>query len=308
MIKTAVSRVAATAVFLISRAALASILALLFLAESAFAARVSDEEFLKRRGLNERWKIGLGGYLKRFDTVVRFGSSDLGLGGAINLEDIFGLDAERIDLVVEGSYNFNRRHKIQFGYSRWKRFSTEVTETEIDLDGDTIAAGAIVETTFNSGFFDLAYKYSFINNGRVDFGFTAGINTYVYELGIRATGSVSGGGGVIEGDGIEEADVIAPIPMLGLELETTILPKFFFRATGQVFDISYGDLDARVTNYHVSFDYYPFKIAGFGIGYRGVDTRIFEDGIPAWEITYDFSGVTGYVSFIWGKLPPVKQR
>jgi len=282
------------------------ILALSF-AAGTVSAGVSDEEFLKRRGLNERWKISLGGYVKRFDTVVRLAAPDLGLGTEIDLEDIFGLDTERTDLVLEGTYSFNRKHRISFGFSRWKRTATEVTEREIDLDGDIIAAGAIVTTQFNSGFLDLGYKYSFINNGRVDFGFTTGLSTYSYDLSIEVQGSISGGSGIIEGDGIEEAKLIAPIPMLGLELETTILPKFFFRASGQIFDINYGDLDARVTDYWLSFDYFPFKYAGFGLGYRGVDTRIFEDDTPAWEVTYDYSGIMGYVSFIWGKLPPVRK-
>jgi hypothetical protein len=281
---------------------------LLLAAGSISSARVSDEEFLKRRGMNERWKISLGGYLKRFDTVVRFEDADLGLGTEIDLEDVFGLDTERTDLVIDGFYNFNRRHQISFGYSRSSRTATLVTESEIDLDGDTIAAGAIVETKWDSGFFDLAYRYSFVNNGRVNFGFNVGLDTYVYDLGIRVVGSVSGGDGIIEGDGVEETDLIAPIPMLGLDLEATILPKFFFRANGQIFDINYGDIDARVADYWLSFDYFPFKHAGFGLGYRGVDTRIFEDDTPAWEITYEYSGITGYVSFIWGTLPPVKQR
>jgi hypothetical protein len=275
---------------------LVTLLIVLF-AASASNAAVDDEEYLARKGLSDRWQINFGYYLVDFDTNVRWDSEELGTGTSINLEDDLGLDDERSDLRIDSFFRFGRKHRLNLGYLFLGRAAKRVVlDEQIEFEGVIFDVGASVESDFDTQSVKVAYSYSFVNNGRVDFGISAGLSTFYFEAGIAGDGTI-----VVEGEPIErfvvaEEKLIAPVPVGGIRFEYTIRPRLIFRTAAQYFAIGLDGWEADLYDWVASIDYYPGKHIGFGVAYDFTGIRYIDKGSDRLEFNYDYSGLVLYLN------------
>ena len=70
------------------------------------------------KGPWEKYSVSLGGFISSLNSSVRFGSSSLGTGVDVDLEEGLGLDASttvfRVDAL--GRYGDDKKHRVDFSF------------------------------------------------------------------------------------------------------------------------------------------------------------------------------------------------
>ena len=262
-------------------------------------ARVDDAEYERRRGVDDRFRISVGPLFTTFDSDIRLDSEELGDGTAINLEDDLNLDDDVDDILVSGHWRFKRKHRFDFGWIRFTRDSLVELEEEIQFGDTVFTIGSEVETELENDFILASYAYSFVNNGRVDFGISFGLNMFVFDIELTEVTTIGGGAEDFEDDeDVQSAeDIVAPIPMIGTFVEVTLVPKLFFEAQVQIFDIEYEDIEATVTTFQTGLDWYPFKHFGIGVAYLLNNIDVTDDDL--FDVELEFDGPRVYLSAIF---------
>jgi len=277
-----------------------ALLLLSLLALSLFpAGAVDDDEYNARRGIRDRGNISVGGFLVSFDTLARLDSEELGQGTGLNFEQDLNLETSTTDLRLDGYIRFKRKHRLEFAYMLFNRGATVTLDEPIQFGDEIFDVDATVAGEFNTRVAKLAYKYSIVNNGKIEAGISAGLSILDLETSLAASGTVGNGGGTTGAAERAEESFIAPVPVLGAHLNVTMHPNWFFRASWEYFDAGAQDIDARLIDAKVTFDYYPWNHVGFGLGYNLVNIDYSDREPPAVGVDYDYDGALAYVSFIF---------
>ena len=88
------------------------------------AAPASAQSYADVKGMDERFRLDLGGFFQQFDTTLRLDSTTLGRGTEINMEDDFGQDAHKTSFRGTGYWRFGRHGRFDFGVLTWSRSAT----------------------------------------------------------------------------------------------------------------------------------------------------------------------------------------
>ena len=151
----------------------------------------------------------------------------------------------------------------------WKRSNCVSTNRVIDQDitfenenGEqvTIDAGSEVNAFFDLDIYQLAYSYSFLQDGRVDLAGSLGFYIMPFDVGLTVSGVVNERG---------DANFTAPLPVLGLRMDVLLAPRWFFRSGAQLFYVEYENFTGSVIEVNAAVEYTPWNHVGIGMG---VDT------------------------------------
>lgn len=277
-----------------ARASLLSLSLLLVIAPPAGA--VDDDEYDARRGIRDRGNVSVGGFLVSFDTLARLDSEQLGPGTPVDFEEDLAFDTSTTDFRLDGYWRFARKHRLEYAFMLFDRGATVTLDEQIQYGDEIFDVDATVNGNFKTQVFKLAYKYSIVNNGRVEAGISGGLSVLDLEASIAATATVGGTGGGAER---AEESFIAPVPVIGAHVNVTLHPKWFVRTSWEYFNASADTIEAKLSDAKITFDYYPWNHIGFGLGYNVVTIDYLEEDLPAVEVNYEYNGALGYVSFIF---------
>jgi hypothetical protein len=278
-------------------------LALLIVALSLGGARGFEDQEFEGRLLTDRWHVGFGTYLVDFNTAVQIGSGKV-LGTFIRLESDLGLDRYRDSLFLDGFYRFRPKKSLAFSYYGFDRSASTVIDERLEIgdeEGNTVVydVGAAVDTRLASLLFQLTYRYSFINNGRVEAGIGGGLSTYRYDVEFEGEGTV------IKNDGEQEelssagagADFIAPIPTIAFFIHYAITPRLIFRTSFNYLDVGIDKYAGQILDSRLVFDYFFSKNVGIGGGMSATDLEVSsDDDVNPWKVEYSYSGFVLYLS------------
>jgi hypothetical protein len=262
-------------------------------AESVVSA--ADREMI--RGIPDRWGLTLGSFWQTFETSVRL-DGETATGTDINLERDLGLDRNATSLGLSGFYRFADRHRLDLAYVPWTREHTTTIDRQIEWGDVVYDAGATITSKAKSQMLNAIYKYSFFNNGRVVFGLNVGISSVWKYYSLSGEGTISGGTGV-SGTIAERRDVVFPIPVIGLHLETTLIKKLFWRLEDNFFAANVSGYRSNVNEFSTSFVYFPVKHFGLGAGFSSTMSSLESNGPNGgnYRIREGFSGVTASLQF-----------
>lgn len=249
------------------------------------------------KGMDESFKLNLGGFFQSFDTTVQRYKSDGTPGTEFNLGEIGG-DQNQTTFRMDGMWRFGRHGNLQFGYRGWSDSNSHTLSRDIQW-GDTVYhVGAQVDHKLKQNIFGLAYGYSFVNDGELEFGLSLGIAAYFNKLSLSASGSVGGaGGGTTTSSTAEEKNFVAPIPIIGGYFNFTLLPRFFVWAKASGLPkITISGYSASMVDAMGGLEYYFTRNVGLGAGYEYTKLTFehpVENGI---RIAQSFSGFLGYLT------------
>ncbi len=217
----------------------------------------------------ERFSFKLGGYIVDLDSSVYIGSSALGLGASVDVEEALGLDSSLSVLRTEVSYRFSssRRHLLGLKYYDFRRSSTKNLETEITWQDKTYPIGTTVESYYNIRVIKAGYDYSFFQDDRINLASSIGLFVTSIEFGVSAAGV-----------GDTEEDITAPLPVVGLHLDFAITPKLFLKQSFEVLYLEIGDFKGSIAAFNIACEYNFWKNVGFGIGYDKFDLKLEANG------------------------------
>jgi hypothetical protein len=278
----------------------ASAVVLLLLAGAGPARAQGSQDWVAVKGMDERFRLDLGGFFQKFETTVRVDSEKYGQGSEVGLEDDLGLSSNQANFRADGYWRFGRHGRLDFAYTGWNRQADHVIDRDITIGDTTYHAGATLDSRLRVTLVELYYGYSFWNTPKFEAGLQLGLSGAFSKTQFEGTGTISGGGGSAGGSfSTEDRSLVAPIPAIGIQARWTIVPKLLvsgrFRGLGATID----NVKASSTQGRVALDYYPWKNVGFGAAYDYMDIKIEKQSSPSVELDYKFSGPMAYLSLVF---------
>lgn len=274
--------------------------ALLLLLSAGQGQAQSSSDYVAIKGMDERFRLDLGGFFQEFTTTIRIDSATTGLGTEVNLEDDLGLDSSQANFRADAYWRFGRHGRLDFAYTGWNRKANRVIDRDITI-GDTVYhAGATMESRLKVSLFELYYGYSFWNTPQFEAGLQLGLSALVNDAQFEGTGTVSGGGSSTGGSFVSETrSTTAPVPAIGAHFRYTLLPGFLASARIRGVGATIDNYKGSSFQWRVALDYYPWKNVGFGAAYDYMDINVEKQADRSLELKYKYSGPMAYVSLVF---------
>jgi len=278
--------------------------ALLILVPSSTQAAWNDEQEHESRILSDRWNVWLGGFYPDFKTQAAIGTGSA-LGAIFSLEDNLGLEEDLSTGWLGAFYRFSNKRAILFDFTSLNREATTTLGTEITIgEGDdelTYGVGAVVDSVLDNDIFTVTYRQSFVNNGKTEAGFTAGLSFFAFDLSLQGTATVDDG---VNPPEVRQAEgstsIIAPVPAFGMYINHAFSKKWILRMNAGFLSLEVGDLEGRYLSTSVTVDYIITKHFGLGAGFVRQNLDISDNGADnPWTVVYAVGGPTLYMSLVF---------
>jgi len=265
----------------------------------AFPARaqVSSATYMQQKGMDERFRLDLGGFFQSFDTTVSLYNSAGTAGTSINLED-YGQDTHKTTFAADGYWRFGRHGRLDFAYRGWNRSGSHTLDKDIVVGDVTYHAGAQLDTRVRSTLAELYYSYSFINNGDLEFGLGLGVSSYWNAFEASGSGTLSGGGQSGSASfQAESRNLVAPIPALKAYFVYALYPRLFARAAYKGITGTVDGYHGEMNDFRGGLDYFFTQNVGVGALYQYTKISFSHAGESLdLAIDYSYSGPLAYVS------------
>jgi len=258
------------------------------------AAQIFDQTYLDNKGLSDRFTLNIGSFI----TTINTNASGEAGGEEVDLEDDLGLRPDIGEFRLSGEYRLGRKHALTFGYWATRRTSESTLEEDIEWDDVIYPASVTLRTESAYDNFKLGYRYSFVNNGTVDFGASIGFSVLKFKIALEGEAEIIGPGGPIGTERRrEEEDLIAPVPVVGLSVEWALIPRLFLRGGVEYFKANYQEYTGELMDGAIGLDWFPWKHVGFGAAYNYVDVKVTREGdlIDELSVEYKYDGVFAYL-------------
>jgi hypothetical protein len=250
------------------------------------------------RYVSDTFNVSLGTFAVAFDTNAQAGSNVI--GGLIQFEDDLAIESRSTSGRLDGLYRFGPRHAIDFGYFSLNRNGTRVLDRQIVYNDVQYDVGVSVETDFDVDLFRVTYRYSFVNDGKTEAGFTAGLSTYGFLAAVQGQATVDdGGGGTTQQFVRAEEEVLAPIPVGGLFVAHAFTRKLVLRLGAEVFDLDRDDYSVRVVDTRILFDWYFSRHVGVGVGKSNTTIDFTDESSDGFAVEYEQDGLLAYVTLVF---------
>jgi hypothetical protein len=243
----------------------------------------------------ERASLSIGGFVSTTNSELQLNSDTLGAGAVVDLENGLDLDSSYTSYRIDGFYRFGstRRHQIEAHYYRSNRDGERLLDQTYQIGDTVFPAGSGVTTDMDVWFLNVNYAYAFLQDDRVRLAAAVGLHTTGISFKISGTGI-----------GVEEEDVTAPLPVIGLRGDVALTQRWRLWAAADVFYLEYDAFKGALLDTGIGVEYLPFKNLGFGLGLNAVRYRLEADGGEDLadingEVRYDFAGALLYLKFFF---------
>jgi hypothetical protein len=277
-----------------SAGALAAVAALL---AGPAHAQASSAYTQHQRGMDETFRLDVGGFFQKFDTTVRVGDAQGSSGTEANLESLLGAPDKQTNLMVDGCWRLGRHANFQFAYRRANRTSLSAISRDIQFGDQTYHAGAQVDTSYRLDVGELYYAYSFLNNGDAEFGLMLGVSAFYNRVSLGVSGSVAGPGGTGgAGAQTDQRNLLAPVPAAGAYFRYALYPKVF--AWGKVKGVTgtISGTHGSMLDWSAGLDVYFTQNIGIGGGYESLKVVFEKQDARQFGLNEKIDGPVAYVT------------
>lgn len=218
------------------------------------------------------FRIFIGGYSTGGAvTKLRVDSESLGLGTLIQLEDNLNLEDSVSVGRLDGLYQFNRAHRLEWAnFSATRLGSAQVVSEDITIGDATFPVDYKVDSKWKYEVAKVSYAWSFINTAKYEFYIGGGLN--VSGLNIAFTG-LSTVGGVPDTREFRESETV-PLPTLSAGMRYQLSDKIMLRYRVESFALKIGGDSGRWQDSYLFVDYDFARHYGIGGGLNLFDMRI----------------------------------
>ena len=236
--------------------------------QKSFTRNPIDQQFTKFP--ESRFKISVGGYLVFINSTVQLGLKALGGGISIDTEKALGLETEQRIGYAEFRVGLGKklRHTIEIGIMSSRRSGYKTIINDLTIGDIYIPAYTSLETEFNFNAYRVEYLYSLVKDRRaeVQLGFGFFIMPIDFAVTFRAPGI-----GVQTRTG---ADITAPLPVLGMQLEIPLAPSLFLFQKLYIMYMKIGPFKGDIIDFQLSMEYRIIKNLGVGAGWHRFDLSV----------------------------------
>lgn len=243
-------------------------------------------------------QILIGGTAATFSTGAALGRNSGALSKMVSFEDFFDVPINSQFARIEGSWRFGERHYVDVGYVNIDRSGSRQIDSDFTFGDYTFHAGAQVEGGFASRFLYAAYRYDFLHEDRVRISGSAGISAERLEARVSSQAGVTDPNGqTVTGGGSQEGHLSLPVPLLGLQLDWALHPRFVLQTHTRMFSINYSGIRGSQTDNAVRLLWCFHRNASLGVGYDEVSLNLpqFRTGDQTLRFAYDISGLSIYL-------------
>jgi hypothetical protein len=228
----------------------------------------------------ERFSVSLGGFSALSNSDVRLGTTALGGGVDVDIEEALNVDVQQSALRLDALYRIGeaRRHRVGLSYFEFRRKGTAVVAEDIDIGDPPIPlpAGNVVNTYYNTGILKADYGYSFFMDERFNLAVSGGLFVMPIEIGIDNTTT---------GDSTRTA-ITAPLPVVGFSFDFALSPKWMLKQRMELLYLKYGNFTGAILDANFAVEWNVWEHWGFG---AQIDS--FRMGIEAHNDNEDVPGV-----------------
>lgn len=232
-------------------------LVLLLGMQAAGLARADDGPI---RGGTETFKLNLGTILNQNSTTLSVAGPQ-GRGVEFGLEGSTGVQRDRWSTLASGTWRFAPNHRIGFQSFSTRRSASKTIDQELVIKDEVIPLGTTLETSAKTDFLIANYQYSLLRDERVELSAMAGVYGARFHYQFDSTNPPRD----------LDAKSTAPLPMLGISLDTFITPRWTISAFFEGLMLKIGDVRGRISYLGMSTDYMLTRHFGLGAGISGVN-------------------------------------
>ncbi len=233
--------------------------------------------------------LGIGYALVRFNTNFKFTDKQTNQSIFIDAEGTLGLPDYDAVPVFYGTYRFSPKHAIGFSYFKVRRESSI-----LDFDDTVDDAHIVGQATFSDDtqFFNVFYANTLHEDDRSRILGLFGINFLDIRYVFDAEGTITYDNMTTVGTLHEDAGVLAPMPLLGLDFWYAFTPKWGIGTKVSLVAGSYEDIRGWVVSTNLNAKYRFSKNFGaiIGLSYFDADITI-EDSLERTDIVYGYEGL-----------------
>jgi opacity protein-like surface antigen len=275
---------------------LAILLASLIVSAPALA-QPGSAYYLNQRGMNETFRLDVGGFFEKFDTTLRVGDAQGSPGTNVSLESTLGAPASQTSVFADGTLRLGRNASLQFAYRHASRSSSRATSTDIQFGDQTYRAGGQIATSVRLDVGELYYAYSLVNNGDLEFALMLGVSVFSNKVSLDASGpaGVPGGttGGAVQSD---SRNLLAPVPAVGASFRYALYPKFFAWGRVKGLKATISGRHGSMLSWGAGLDLFFTQNIGIGGGYEYVKLVFEKEDARQFGLDYKYNGPMAYVS------------
>ena len=242
--------------------------------------------------LSDRAGIIAGAFLNQSRTTyVEAGPRSIGT--VMVLERDLNLSTDNTNGRSDVFYRIKPRHTLVLTLIAINRSGDRVVDRSLEFRDLSFTTNTSVHTTFDSALMGLGYRYSFINDGRVETGIATGISVYRYDLSLTGQASLTDttGGGGTQQLRHASSQILAPIPSVGIFSALALRHDLVFYGAMTMFVFHYGSFSANMVDGDVGLHYFPVRHIGVGAAFAGTSVGVsngtLEQTVGA---TYAYSG------------------
>lgn len=225
---------------------------------AAAAPALADEAPI--RGGTEKFKLNLGTILNQNDTTLSI-QGPQGRGGEFGLEGATGLQKDRWSTFASGSWRFAPNHRVGFQSFTTRRNGSKTIDQDLVIKDETIPVGTSLETSAKTDFFIVNYQYSLLRDERVELSAMVGVYGARFKYSFESTNPPRD----------IDAKTTAPLPMVGISLDTFITPRWTISAFFEGLALKVGDVEGKIGYIGLSTDYMLTRHFGLGVGVSAVN-------------------------------------
>lgn len=247
--------------------------------------------------LEDPFHVTLGTFLVNSDTEVRV-DGKLGTGTPIDWDKSFGDDGDQTRVRLDGSWRFAKRHKVRAMIFSTSRDDSREFDREIEWDDEIFPVGTKIKGEVDFAVYQVAYEYLFLRRETWELGASAGIHYTTFETKLSATVESQGGTG--SGTRKADADLNAPLPVIGLHGTWGFGHDLWLDATAQIFSLSIDEYDGNLQDYRIGLTWQPKSWVGVGVGYNlfSVDVDVDTSGFKG-ALDWQYDGPIIYYSIMF---------
>ena len=230
---------------------------------------------------DEKFSLSLGVFLTDRDSSTTLDGSANDPGTDVDLEADLGLSRSDSVFRIDGYYNINEKHRIDFSWFDLSRTASKQIERNIEWNGTLYPIDTSVNSDFDLDIYKIAYTWSFHRKGKNFLGATAGL--YIAETGTTLSAADIGA--------LEVARITAPLPVVGLRGQHYFSDKWSLRASAELFLFEYNDWDGDLMDLYVGVDYQFSDSIAVGAGFNSVtfDLGVTKDNFTG-NVDWGYSG------------------
>jgi hypothetical protein len=242
--------------------------------------------------------INIGGQLVDLSTSTQVKGGITREGNAFDVNRSLGLSNSPNTWRLDAGWRITDRNQLVFSYYQVNRSNDKTLSRSFVYDGYDYNVGAQVHATMDQSYYQLKYRYFFVQGTRGEFGVQVGLSYNDYDLGLKLNAHGSGGGHQADLRYTVNRSLGAPAASIGIAGSYQFTPKCFFRGDAGWLRANINGYTGTVWNLRATVDYYPWQNIGFGGGYEYNKLKI-EANKTNWDgyIKNDLSSFVGYISF-----------